>query len=98
MHALKEPSTIDEESVLQMPPVIQQIADERAEFQMNLGKAMDTLRKDYPHILHKRPGTRNGPIHHSGYLPTSRTHLTTNLQTSPFTTRESVRWTPRACN
>ena len=39
-----------------LPPVIQSIADERAEFNMNLGKAMDTLRKDMPDILHKKPG------------------------------------------
>lgn len=39
-----------------LPLVLQQIADERHEFQMNLGKAMDTLRKDYPFILTKAPG------------------------------------------
>lgn len=38
-----------------LPTVIQQIADDRREFQMNLGKAMDTLRKDMPEILHQRP-------------------------------------------
>jgi hypothetical protein len=41
---------------LSLPPVIQQIADERREFQMNLGKAMDTLRKDMPDILKRAPG------------------------------------------
>lgn len=41
----------------ELPPVIQQIADDRKEFQLNLGRAMDTLRKDYPDILHKKPGT-----------------------------------------
>ena len=40
-----------------MPPVIQQIADERRQYQMNLGKAMDVLRKDMQDILTKRPGT-----------------------------------------
>jgi hypothetical protein len=40
-----------------LPPVLQQITDERRNFQMNLGKAMDTLRKDYPYILKKTPGT-----------------------------------------
>jgi hypothetical protein len=41
----------------ELPPVLQSIVDERAEFQMNLGKAMDTLRRDYPDILSKSPGT-----------------------------------------
>ena len=40
-----------------LPLVIQQIADERQEFNMNLGKAMDTLRTDMPEILRKTPGT-----------------------------------------
>ena len=40
-----------------LPTVIQQIADERQEFNMNLGKAMDTLRKDMPDILRSPPGT-----------------------------------------
>jgi len=40
-----------------LPPVIQQIADERQEFNVNLGKAMDTLRKDMPEILRSSPGT-----------------------------------------
>lgn len=39
-----------------LPPVIQQIANERAEFQINLGRAMDTLRKDMPYILSQTPG------------------------------------------
>jgi len=39
-----------------LPPVIQHIADERLEFNMNLGKAMDTLRKDLPDILLTSPG------------------------------------------
>jgi len=39
-----------------LPPVIQQIADNRAEFQLNLGRAMDTLRRDMPEILTKTPG------------------------------------------
>lgn len=40
-----------------LPPLLQNMADERREFEMNLGKAMDTLRKDYPTMLHKTPGT-----------------------------------------
>lgn len=38
-----------------LPPVLQQITIERKNFQMNLGKAMDTLRKDMPYILKKKP-------------------------------------------
>jgi len=45
-----------DENLMDLPPVIQQIADDRREFQMNLGKAMDTLRKDMPYILKKTPG------------------------------------------
>ena len=40
-----------------LPPLIQQIADNRAEFQINLGRAMDTLRRDMPDILSRKPGT-----------------------------------------
>jgi hypothetical protein len=40
-----------------LPPVLQQITDERKNFQMNLGKAMDTIRKDMPYILKRTPGT-----------------------------------------
>lgn len=50
--------SVDEESSnsnQQLPMVIQSIADDRRIFQMNLGKAMDTLRRDMPEILHKRP-------------------------------------------
>jgi hypothetical protein len=43
-------------SLRDLPPVLQQITDERRNFQMNLGKAMDTLRKDMPYILKKTPG------------------------------------------
>jgi hypothetical protein len=48
-----------------LPPVLQQITDERRNFQRNLGKAMDTLRKDMPYILKRQPGT-NLPSHLSG--------------------------------
>lgn len=54
--AVEEPPAIKQDTS-ELPPVLQIIVDERAEFQMNLGKAMDTLRKDYPDILHKSPGT-----------------------------------------
>jgi hypothetical protein len=51
-------ATIQDEkatTTVDLPPVLQDIVDERAEFQRNLGKAMDTLRKDYPYILHRAP-------------------------------------------
>jgi len=40
---------------IELPPLIQSMADERREFDMNLGKAMDVLRKDYPNMLHTTP-------------------------------------------
>lgn len=54
---LEEPRTTT--TTTELPPVLQDIVNERAEFQRNLGKAMDTLRKDYPEILHTAPGTMN---------------------------------------
>ena len=39
----------------ELPPVLQDIVDERREFEINLGRAMDTLRKDYPHLLYRAP-------------------------------------------
>ena len=56
---LLEPSTtvdIETEST-ELPPVLQQLIDERQRFEMNLGKAMDTLRKDYPYMLKRPLGT-----------------------------------------
>jgi len=38
-----------------LPPILQDMANERKNFQMNLGKAMDTLRKDMPEILKTAP-------------------------------------------
>jgi hypothetical protein len=40
-----------------LPTVLQSIADERSEYNLNLGKAMDTLRKDMPEILRRKPGS-----------------------------------------
>ena len=51
-----------------LPPLLQDMADERREFEMNLGKAMDTLRKDYPTMLHKTPGTNEESISSSHKL------------------------------
>ena len=39
-----------------LPPVLQHIADERREYQLALGKAMDILRRDMPEILRRKPG------------------------------------------
>lgn len=50
--------TSPDETLVDLPPVIQQIADERRDFQVNLGKAMDTLRKDMPEILKQAPGEK----------------------------------------
>jgi hypothetical protein len=52
----EDSSTVVEETLVDLPPLIQQIADERREFQVNLGKAMDTIRKDMPEILKSAPG------------------------------------------
>lgn len=42
-------------SVSTLPPVIQDIVDERTEFRLNLGRAMDVLKRDYPEILRRSP-------------------------------------------
>jgi len=38
-----------------LPPLLQDMVDERREFEINLGRAMDTLRRDYPNMLHQTP-------------------------------------------
>mmetsp|Transcript_6304 Transcript_6304/g.9148 ORF Transcript_6304/g.9148 Transcript_6304/m.9148 type:complete len:245 (-) Transcript_6304:452-1186(-) len=38
-----------------LPPLLQNIVDDRHEFEMNLGKAMDVLRHDYPDMLTTTP-------------------------------------------
>mmetsp|Transcript_2285 Transcript_2285/g.3144 ORF Transcript_2285/g.3144 Transcript_2285/m.3144 type:complete len:275 (+) Transcript_2285:112-936(+) len=42
-------------STIPLPPVIQGIADERREYQMNVGRAMDVLRHDMRDILNETP-------------------------------------------
>jgi len=42
-------------TTIELPPLIKSIADERLEFDMNLGKAIDVLRKDYPQMLDTTP-------------------------------------------
>ena len=39
----------------ELPDILQEIVDERREFELNLGKAMDVLQKDYPNVLFKSP-------------------------------------------
>jgi len=48
-------SNLASDMPMELPPLIQSMADERREFDMNLGKAMDVLRKDYPEMLHATP-------------------------------------------
>lgn len=50
---LGEPPTVSVDNDL--PPVLQHLVDERREYEINLGKAMDTLRKDYPMMLKQKP-------------------------------------------
>ena len=40
----------------ELSPMLREIVDERREFQMNVGRAMDTLRKDYPDLLKREFG------------------------------------------
>lgn len=61
VRTVEQPSLDQEEDssvavVRDLPPILQQITDERRNFQRNLGKAMDTLRKDMPYILKSQPG------------------------------------------
>ena len=95
-------ATIQDEkatTTVDLPPVLQDIVDERAEFQRNLGKAMDTLRKDYPYILHRAPGTNlfvnlmERTITLSSLNPRSFT-----LQTILFITMKLPYGIPLACN
>ena len=52
---VKEDAT-ESTSTSELPPVLQEMVDERRNYELNLGKAMDTLRKDYPELLRKKPG------------------------------------------
>mmetsp|Transcript_17443 Transcript_17443/g.33068 ORF Transcript_17443/g.33068 Transcript_17443/m.33068 type:complete len:238 (-) Transcript_17443:209-922(-) len=55
LHHLKSAVLDETETSTSLPPLLQDMVKERREFEMNLGKAMDTLRKDYPMMLHKSP-------------------------------------------
>ncbi|KAL7495012.1 hypothetical protein ACHAWT_003746 [Skeletonema menzelii] len=61
---LLESSTVEKEQISlpgssdsnnNLSPFLQEMVDEQRELQMNVGKAMDTLRKDYPYILKRAP-------------------------------------------
>lgn len=63
---LLESSTVEKEQISlpggssennsNLSPFLQEMVDEQRELQMNVGKAMDTLRKDYPYFLKQAPG------------------------------------------
>ena len=56
--SLIEDSTDTESRTMlsELPPVLQNIVDERNEFRLNLGRAMDVLKHDYPEILRRTLG------------------------------------------
>ena len=56
IRVVEEGETSSSSSSSTLPPILQDMANERKNFQMNLGKAMDTLRKDMPEILKTAPG------------------------------------------
>ena len=64
---LLESSTVEKEKIGLGPtngntiegnlsPFLQEMVDEQRILQMNVGKAMDTLRSDYPYFLKRAPG------------------------------------------
>jgi len=68
-HILLQQSTVEEETLERttstantnkndnnLSPFLQEMVDEQRELQMNVGKALDTLRKDYPDFLKRAPG------------------------------------------
>ena len=55
-------STSSGMSTTELPPLLQDMVNERRNFEMNLGKAMDVLRKDYPYMLYKTPGEYRSAI------------------------------------
>jgi len=56
---LDELSSLSKESqkteVSELPPVLRDMVEERRSFELNLGKAMDVLKTDYPQMIHKTP-------------------------------------------
>ncbi len=53
---LLESSTTVEKESTSLSPFLQEMVDEQRELQMDVGKAMDVLRKDYPYFLKRAPG------------------------------------------
>jgi hypothetical protein len=61
---LLESSTVEKEKIGlpgmeqqgNLSPFLQEMVDEQRILQMNVGKAMDTLRSDYPYFLKRAPG------------------------------------------
>lgn len=72
LHQLKSAILDEPATSTNLPPLLQDMVEERREFELNLGKAMDTLRKDYPDMLHKSPGKHCRPLltspRHVAYL------------------------------
>ena len=56
MEDATETETARTPTLSELPPILQDIVDERNEFRLNLGRAMDVLKQDYPEILRKTPG------------------------------------------
>lgn len=54
---LEEPPTPAKpaDETTELPPLLQKMVDERREYELNLGKAMDTLRSNYPYMLKRKP-------------------------------------------
>jgi hypothetical protein len=89
---MEETKTETREVYSDLPPVIQEIVDERNEFRLHLGRAMDVLKRDYPDLLRQTPGMlhkrRFGSVHES-----SRSIIANNsipLQISVFITTRSL--------
>ena len=45
-----------------LSPFLRDMVDEQRELQMNVGKAMDVLQKDYPYFLRRAPGEEPLPF------------------------------------
>jgi hypothetical protein len=89
---VEDSSCSTDDNLRDLPPVLQSIADERREFQLNLGKAMDTLRKDMPEILKRPPGrsTFRGVFLFVDSIRSYSCFAFSTFQTTVFTTTKSV--------
>lgn len=52
-----------------LSPFLREMVDEQRELQMNVGKAMDVLRNDYPYFLRRAPGEWLVSRHAAGISP-----------------------------